>query len=117
MFTGGLHSAETGPPEMLMELAYRLAVDESPLYDQIRKNVIVMMNAAAEPDGRDRYVDWYYQHMLSAGERERPHSRPALLGQVHLPRQQSRHQLFPGDHAQLAEVLPGMASADHARPA
>jgi hypothetical protein len=31
MFTGGLHSAETGPPEMLMELAYRLAVDESPL--------------------------------------------------------------------------------------
>ena len=32
MFTGGLHSAETGPPEMLMELAYRLAVDESPLY-------------------------------------------------------------------------------------
>ena len=27
MFTGGLHSAETGPPEMLMELAYRLAVE------------------------------------------------------------------------------------------
>jgi len=26
MFMGGLHSAETGPPEMLMELAYRLAV-------------------------------------------------------------------------------------------
>ncbi len=24
-----------------------------------------MMNAASEPDGRDRYVDWYYQHMLS----------------------------------------------------
>src|SRR5579872_7269012 len=65
MFTGGLHSAETGPPEMLMELAYRLAVDESPLYEQIRKNVIVMVNAASEPDGRDRYVDWYYHHMLS----------------------------------------------------
>ena len=30
-------------------------------------------------------------------ERERPHSRPALLGQVHLPRQQSRHQLLAGD--------------------
>jgi hypothetical protein len=65
MFTGGLHSAETGPPEMLMELAYRLAADESPLYDQIRKNVIVMMSAALEPDGRDRYVDWYNHHMLS----------------------------------------------------
>ncbi len=38
---------------------------ESPLFDQIRKNVIVMMSAAAEPDGRDRYVDWYNHHMLS----------------------------------------------------
>ena len=65
MFTGGLHSAETGPPEMLMELAYRLAVEESPLFDSIRKNVIVMLSAAAEPDGRDRYVDWYYKYKLS----------------------------------------------------
>jgi hypothetical protein len=65
MFTGGLHSAETGPPEMLMELAYRLAVEESPLYDSIRKNVIVMMSAAAEPDGRDRYVDWYYKYKVA----------------------------------------------------
>jgi hypothetical protein len=65
MFTGGLHSAETGPPEMLMELAYRLAVDESPLYEQIRRNTIVMMSNAAEPDGRDRYVDWYYRHKIA----------------------------------------------------
>jgi len=65
MFTGGLHSAETGPPEMLMELAYRLAVDESPLYQQIRRNVIVMIGAVAEPDGRDRYVDWYYHHKIN----------------------------------------------------
>src|SRR3954452_21936307 len=28
MFFGGLHSAETGPPEMLMELAYRIAVED-----------------------------------------------------------------------------------------
>ncbi|HEV3196968.1 MAG TPA: M14 family zinc carboxypeptidase [Bryobacteraceae bacterium] len=65
LFTGGLHSAETGPPEMLMELAYRMAVEESPLYDQIRKNVIVMMTNAAEPDGRDRYVDWYNKYKIS----------------------------------------------------
>ncbi len=69
MFTGGLHSAETGPPEMLMELAYRLAVDESPLYDRIRRNVIVMMTNAAEPDGRDRYVDWYNRYKINE-ERE-----------------------------------------------
>ena len=42
----------------------RLAVEESPLYDQIRKNVIVMMSAAAEPDGRDRYAEWYYKYKL-----------------------------------------------------
>ena len=65
MFTGGLHSAETGPPEMLMELAYRIAVEDSPLFDQIRKNVIVMIAAVLEPDGRDRYVDWYYRHKLT----------------------------------------------------
>ncbi len=60
----GLHSGETGPPEMLMELAYRLAVEEGPLFDQIRDNVIVTMLPAAEPDGRDRYVDWYYRHLI-----------------------------------------------------
>jgi hypothetical protein len=59
---GGLHSGETGPPEMLMELAYRLAVEESPLITQIRDNVIVSITPAAEPDGRDRYVDWYYAY-------------------------------------------------------
>jgi hypothetical protein len=64
-FTGGLHSAETGPPEMLMELAYRLVADESPVFDQIRRNVIVMISPASEPDGRDRYVDWYYRHKLT----------------------------------------------------
>ena len=55
---GGLHSGETGPPEMLMELAYRLAVEDSPLIRRIRDNVIVSITPAAEPDGRDRYVDW-----------------------------------------------------------
>ena len=59
---GGLHSGETGPPEMLMELAYRLAVDDSPLITQIRDNVIVSITPAAEPDGRDRYLDWYYAY-------------------------------------------------------
>src|SRR5579864_5695393 len=62
MFTGGLHSAETGPPEMLMELAYRLVAEDSPLFEQIRRNLIVMIAPALEPDGRDRYVDWYYRH-------------------------------------------------------
>jgi hypothetical protein len=59
---GGLHSGETGPPEMLMELAYRLAAEESPLFQKIRDHVIVTLTPVAEPDGRDRYVDWYYAY-------------------------------------------------------
>jgi len=62
--TGGLHSSETGPPEMLMELAYRLATEDSPLERQIRDNLIVAITPVLEPDGRDRYVDWYYRHKV-----------------------------------------------------
>ena len=61
---GGLHSAETGPPEMLMELAYRLVTEDSPLIQTIRKNVIVGINPASDPDGRDRYADWYYRNKI-----------------------------------------------------
>jgi len=61
---GGLHSGETGPPEMEMELAYRLAVEESPFIQGIRDNVLVSITPVAEPDGRDRYVDWYYRYLV-----------------------------------------------------
>jgi hypothetical protein len=60
---GGLHSTETGSPEMLMELAYRLAVSEKPEIRAIRENAIVLITPIVEPDGRDRMVDWYYRHV------------------------------------------------------
>jgi hypothetical protein len=60
---GGLHSPETGSPEMLMELAYRLAVSERPEIQNIRRNLIVLITPVAEPDGRDRQVEWYYRHL------------------------------------------------------
>jgi hypothetical protein len=65
---GGLHSAETGPPEMLMELAYRLAAEDSPLLNRIRENVIVSITPTAEPDGRDRYIDWYFRHLADISD-------------------------------------------------
>lgn len=55
--TGSIHSPETGSPEMLMELAYRLAVDESPHVQAIRKGVITLITPILETDGRDRMVD------------------------------------------------------------
>jgi len=57
--SGSIHSPETGSPEMLMELAYRLAVEESPFIQTIRKNSIVLITPALEVDGRDRQVDVY----------------------------------------------------------
>jgi hypothetical protein len=57
--SGSIHSPETGSPEMLMELAYRLVVEDSPMIDQIRKNVIVLITPVLEVDGRDREVDLY----------------------------------------------------------
>jgi hypothetical protein len=74
---GGLHSTETGPPEMLMELAYRLAVEDSPLVNGIRDHVIVSLTPVAEPDGRDRVVDWYYRHQVEiTDERNRMPGSP-----------------------------------------
>lgn len=55
--TGSMHSPETGSPEMLMELVYRLAVEDTPLVRKIRDNVIFLTTPVLEVDGRDRQVD------------------------------------------------------------
>ena len=77
---GGLHSGETGPPEMLMELAYRLAVEDTPVINQIRDNVIVTITPVAEPDGRDRYVDWYYRYKIDEKGEEESFGGPPYWG-------------------------------------
>ncbi|HYL76438.1 MAG TPA: M14 family zinc carboxypeptidase [Bryobacteraceae bacterium] len=56
----GIHSPETGGPEMLIELAYRLIVEESPFIQTIRNNVITFITPVIEVDGRERQVDTYY---------------------------------------------------------
>ena len=65
---GGLHSGETGPSEMLMELVYRLATETSPLVTQIRRNVVVSVTPVADADGRDRNVDWFYRGLETAAQ-------------------------------------------------
>ena len=66
--TSGMHSPENGGPEMLMELAYRLVVDESDFYQEIRKNVITFITPVIEVDGREKQVDtWYYNKKRPAG--------------------------------------------------
>ena len=57
--TGTIHSTEAGAPTALMELAYRLVVDDSPYIKYIRDNVITLITPIVEVDGRDRVVDIY----------------------------------------------------------
>ncbi len=60
--TGTIHSPETGAPTALMELAYRLAVDDSPYIRHIRSHMITLITPVVEVDGRDRMVDIYKWH-------------------------------------------------------
>jgi hypothetical protein len=76
--TGAIHSPETGSPEMLMELVYRLAVGESDHIRAIRDNVIVLITPVVEVDGRAKVVD------LHMGPRKDPRgsypTRPLYWG-------------------------------------
>ncbi|MGH8371600.1 MAG: M14 family zinc carboxypeptidase [Gammaproteobacteria bacterium] len=60
--TGTIHSTETGAPTALMELAYRLAVDDAPYIQYVRSHVITLITPIVEVDGRDRMVDIYNWH-------------------------------------------------------
>ncbi|MGE0130284.1 MAG: M14 family zinc carboxypeptidase [Blastocatellales bacterium] len=65
--TGAIHSPETGSPTALMELAYRLAVDESAYIKAIRDGAITLITPVVEVDGRDRQVDIYNWHLANPG--------------------------------------------------
>jgi len=56
----GMHSPENGGPEMLIELAYRLVVEDTPFIQNIRNNVITLITPVIEVDGREKQVDTYY---------------------------------------------------------
>jgi hypothetical protein len=70
--TGTIHSPETGAPTALMELAYRLAVDDSPYIREIRDHVITLITPVVEVDGRDRMVDIYKWHLAHPKENVPP---------------------------------------------
>jgi hypothetical protein len=70
--TGTIHSPETGAPTALMELAYRLAVDESPYIRNIRDNLVTLITPVVEVDGRDRQVDIFRWRMAHPGQTAPP---------------------------------------------
>jgi hypothetical protein len=70
--TGTIHSTETGSPTALMELAYRLVVDDSAYVKSIRDNLVTLITPVVEVDGRNRMVDIYNWHLAHPGDGELP---------------------------------------------
>src|ERR1700682_2357105 len=70
--TGTIHSPESGAPTALMELAYRLAVDESPYIRNIRDHLITLLAPSGEGDARARQVDLFHWRMAHPGETAPP---------------------------------------------
>src|SRR5947208_1543090 len=66
--TGTIHSPETGSPTALMELAYRLVVDDHEYIKSIRNNLITLITPVIEVDGRDKMVDVYKWHLAHPGQ-------------------------------------------------
>jgi hypothetical protein len=66
--TGTIHSPETGSPTALMELAYRLAVDDHTYIKSIRDNLITLITPVIEVDGRNKMVDIYKWHLANPGK-------------------------------------------------
>jgi hypothetical protein len=69
-FNAALHSDETGSTESVLELAYRLAVSDQPMIRRIRENTVVLINPVANPDGRDKQVEWFYRYLKGKTDRD-----------------------------------------------
>jgi hypothetical protein len=108
--TGTIHSTETGTPTSLMELAYRLTVDEAPYIQAIRSRVITLITPVVETDGWERKVDVYNWHRAHPDRQYPPllywghyvahdNNRDAMLASLALTR--NVIDTYTGWHAQV----------------
>ena len=59
LITCSIHSTEIASSQMSMELAYRLASEDSPQVKEILDNVIFLLVPSLNPDGIIMVTDWY----------------------------------------------------------
>lgn len=93
-FNGAIHADESGSPEMLMELAYRLAVSEQPMIRRIREKLVVLINPVSNPDGRDKMADWFYRYLEGKTDYDTlPRQSPPYWGKyVYVDANRDSHQ-------------------------
>ena len=58
-----VHSTEIGTSQMMNDIVYQLAAEESPAVDQILDNTIVLLIPSQNPDGQRMVVDWYRRNL------------------------------------------------------
>lgn len=58
-----LHSTEIAASQMSMDLAYKLATEESPEIKEILEEVFLLLVPSMNPDGIDIVVDWYFKQL------------------------------------------------------
>jgi Zinc carboxypeptidase len=94
-FNAAIHADESISPDMSMELAYRLAVSEQPMIQNIRQKTIVLINPCANPDGRDKMVDWFHQYIKGKSDYDTlPRQSPPYWGKyVYVDANRDAHQL------------------------
>lgn len=94
-FNGAIHADESVAPDMLMELAYRLAVSEDPMIRRIRGELVVLLNPVANPDGRDKMSDWFYRYHQGRDDYDTlPRQSPPYWGKyVFVDANRDAHQL------------------------
>ncbi len=61
LITNNIHSTEIGSSQMVNELVYQLATDNSPRTKKILDNVIFLLVPSLNPDGQIMVTDWYNQ--------------------------------------------------------
>jgi hypothetical protein len=59
LITCNIHSTEIGSTQMVPELVYRLATEDSPAVRHVLDNVILLLVPSLNPDGQILVTDWY----------------------------------------------------------
>ncbi len=54
-----VHGNEASPTEAALAMLYHLAAADDPSVDKLLANAVVVMDPCVNPDGRDRYVNWF----------------------------------------------------------
>src|SRR5580658_8210474 len=72
LITNNIHSTEIGSSQMSIELAYRLATDNSPAVRKILDQVILLLVPSVNPDGQIKVTDWYDKYLGTPQEGSAP---------------------------------------------